>query len=121
MSGITLVYRLSTPIIRYISDIDEKTFNARPQTTVLKRLSSQTRSTKNIHPRQATAAQSKPVLFRQSKKKPASTAKRFEIHLKNGDIITARQWWEQSDMIMYTTQHGTMGIEKSMVENIVSR
>ena len=117
-----LLVFVSILIIRYISDIDEKTFKARPQVRVLNRLSSETGSAKKISPVQTTAAQSKPITFRQYKKKPASAASRFEIHLKSGDIILVRQWWEQADMIMYTTKHGTMGgVGESIVEHIVRR
>ena len=49
----------------------------------------------------------------------AEYEKKFEIHLDSGSIIMTEAWWEQSDMIMYRVDGGSMGIERSRVKKIV--
>ena len=46
---------------------------------------------------------------------------KFEIHLDSGSIIMTEVWWEESDMIMYRVDGGSMGIERSRVKKIVKR
>lgn len=46
---------------------------------------------------------------------------KFEIHLDSGSIIMTEAWWEESDMIMYKVDGGSMGIERSRVKKIVNR
>jgi hypothetical protein len=46
---------------------------------------------------------------------------KFEIHLDSGTIIMTEVWWEESDMIMYRVDGGSMGIERSRVKKIVKR
>ncbi len=46
---------------------------------------------------------------------------KFEIHLDSGSIIMTEAWWEESDMIMYKVENGSMGIERSRVKKIVKR
>ena len=47
--------------------------------------------------------------------------KKFEIHLDSGSILMTELWWEESDMIMYRVDGGSMGIERSRVKKIVKR
>jgi hypothetical protein len=47
--------------------------------------------------------------------------KKFAIHLDSGSIIMTELWWEESDMIMYRVDGGSMGIERSRVKKIVKR
>jgi len=49
----------------------------------------------------------------------AESEKKFEIHLDSGSIIMTEAWWEESDMIMYRVDGGSMGIERSRVKKIV--
>lgn len=51
--------------------------------------------------------------------KSAESEKKFEIHLDSGSIIMTEAWWEESDMIMYRVDGGSMGIERSRVKKIV--
>jgi hypothetical protein len=53
--------------------------------------------------------------------KSADSEIKFEIHLDSGSIILTAAWWEQSDMIMYRVDGGSMGIERSRVKKIVKR
>jgi len=46
------------------------------------------------------------------------TTKYIEIHLKSGDVIVARSYTLEDDMIVYRTSHGSMGIHKSKVKEI---
>ena len=52
---------------------------------------------------------------------PDESKNRFEIHLDSGSIIMTEMWWEESDMIMYKVDGGSMGIERSRVKKIVKR
>ena len=47
--------------------------------------------------------------------------KKFEIHLKSGSIIMTEAWWEESDMVMYRVEGGSMGIERNRIKKIVKR
>jgi hypothetical protein len=49
------------------------------------------------------------------------TKSKFEIHLDSGSIIMTETWWEESDMIMYKVDGGSMGIERSRVKKIIKR
>ena len=51
----------------------------------------------------------------------AEFEKKFEIHLKSGSIIMTEAWWEESDMIMYRVDGGSMGIERNRIKKIVKR
>lgn len=51
--------------------------------------------------------------------KSAESEKKIEIHLDSGSIIMTEAWWEESDMIMYRVDGGSMGIERSRVKKIV--
>jgi LDH2 family malate/lactate/ureidoglycolate dehydrogenase len=42
----------------------------------------------------------------------------FEILLKNGDVIIARAYQIEGEMIVYRTAHGDMGISKNKVKRI---
>jgi competence protein ComGC len=52
---------------------------------------------------------------------PDESKNEFEIHLDSGSIIMTEMWWEESDMIMYKVDGGSMGIERSRVKKIVKR
>jgi hypothetical protein len=52
---------------------------------------------------------------------PDESKNRFEIHLNSGSIIMTEMWWEESDMIVYKVDGGSMGIERSRVKKIVKR
>jgi hypothetical protein len=53
--------------------------------------------------------------------KSAESEKKFEIHLDSCSIIMTEAWWEESDMIMYRVDGGSMGIERSRVKKIVKQ
>jgi hypothetical protein len=116
-----LMAMASMLIIRYISNLNEVTFVTRPQSSVLKRLSSETGAVEKAKTSKDVAGKPSKVIFRPDDKKPAAVSKVFEIHLKEGNVVFAQHWWEQGNMIMYTTKYGTMGVEKSTVEKIVTR
>jgi preprotein translocase subunit Sec63 len=52
---------------------------------------------------------------------PDESKNKFEIHLDSGSIIMTEMWWEESDMIMYKVDGGSMGIERNRVKKIVKR
>ena len=53
--------------------------------------------------------------------RPSEPGNKFEIHLDSGSIIVTELWWEESSMIMYKVDGGSMGIERSQVKKIVKR
>jgi len=52
-------------------------------------------------------------------KATAKVEKFVEIHMKAGNIILARSYRLEGDMVVYKTKNGSMGIHKSKVEKIV--
>jgi hypothetical protein len=107
--------------IRYLTMLDKKSSQAQPQSSLLKRLTPETKTTNKAIPKKQGVTEPTGVMLPQNEKKPAAAPEVFEIHLKQGDIIRVQRWWQQGNMIMYTTKYGTMGVEKNAVEQIVSR
>jgi len=118
---IFLLALVSIFVIRYLTMLDKKSPQARPQSSLLKRLTPETKTTNKAIPNKQSVAEPTAVMFQQNEKKPEVTPGIFEIHLKQGDIIRVQRWWQQGNMIMYTTKYGSMGVEKNAVEKIVSR
>jgi len=53
-------------------------------------------------------------------KATAKVEKFVEIHLKAGDVILAKSYRLEGDMVVYKTKSGSMGIHQSKVEKILS-
>jgi hypothetical protein len=120
--GLLIVLTLvSILAIRYLAMLDKKSSQAHPQSSLLKRLTLQTKTTKKAIPEKQSVAEPTAVMLPQNEKKSPAAPGVFEIHLKQGDVIRVQRWWQQGNMIMYTTKYGTMGVEKNAVEQIVSR
>ena len=118
---IILLALVSIFAIRYLKMLDKKSSPAQPQSSLLKRLTPETKTTNKALPKKQRGAEPTGVMHPQNEKKPAAAPEVFEIHLKQGDIIRVQRWWQQGNMVMYTTKYGTMGVEKNAVEQIVSR
>jgi len=101
--------------------LDKKSSQAQPQSSLLKRLTPETKTANKAIPKKQSVAEPTGVMLPQNEKKPAAAPEVFEIHLKQGDIIRVQRWWQQGNMIMYTTKYGTMGVGKNAVEQIVSK
>ena len=121
---LSLLIAFSALILNYISDIDQSTFEGRPAMSILNKLRPDASKAKPIEKSYKVnkTKQNTIEIVEEKKVSPSSSKKQTcEIHLKSGSIIIAETWWEQNNMIMYKTKHGTMGIEKDSVKKIVGK
>ena len=123
--GLLLIFAAITAVIlKYLADVDQSPFESKPQSSILKRLTPDgSASTPGTKPKYSKdkPAKSKKREQEQRPKKTTQLPRYFEIHLKEGNIIIAEKWWEENNMIMYKTNYGTMGIEKSTIKKIISK
>jgi hypothetical protein len=121
---LSLLVAFAALILNYISDIDQSTFEGRPAMSILNKLksdSSKTRTFEKTYTQKKTKDNTIEIIEEKIVSSSPSKKQYNEIHLKSGSIIIAESWWEQNNMIMYKTKHGTMGIEKESVEKIVTK
>lgn len=123
--GLLLIFAAITALIlNYLKGVDQSPFESKPHSSLLKRLASD--GSQPTPDENAKSSKNKPAKLKEQQlqrkaPKTAQSHRYFEIHLKEGNIIIAEKWWEENNMIMYTTKYGTMGFEKSAVKKIVSK
>ena len=123
--GLLLIFvAITALILNYLKNVDQSSFESKPHSSLLKRLASdgsQPTPDENAKSSKNKSAKLKAQELEPKAKITTRPYRYFEIHLNEGNIIIADKWWEENNMIMYTTKYGTMGLEKSAVRKIISK
>ena len=122
---VAILAAISILIINILLRLDESSLETKkPISSLAKKLASDSHKSKPAEKAKMDGRfnrKNKSVSRYNSHKRSSTNGKKYcEIYLKGGNIIIAETWWEQDNMIMYKTRYGTMGVEKSSVEKIVS-